>query len=587
MDTPDLRGSSTIEFDFQRWRERFLKEILYVVAIIGFIGVLVYVLTSNNVTYNIIAGVMYVIFLFFVLLKIPHNVRSIFFLIIIYATALTALLDTAAISSGSLFLLGLSSLSVLIMSPLAGWITTGLSFATLAITGWLFTKGGMVPWTVTAPTGSTSDWVQVCIYILILSITVVRGITLLQQSFMTAQRKADSTLLDLKNEQAGLTIKIAEATNNLMLRTNELETTNSSNARRAEQFESISQVLSSVASLRSTDKLLPRLTDSISEQYGFYHVGVFLNDPDNQYSILSAANSPGGRRMLARDHRLKIGEQGMVGYVTQTGIPRIALDVGEESIFFNNPDLPETRSEMTLPLKIGDKIIGALDIQSVEPSAFNEEDIRILSALANQVSLAIDNARLFEQTRRSLAEAEALSRQYFREGWNRLTNEEKISGFRFTRQGTLVLMKDTDTEREQDRKKIDLPILLRGEKLGSLVIYSKTEDELSEDQMDIAKAVAERVALSTENARLFSEASHRAERERTVTQITTNIRSTTDPQLMIQIALEELKKALNVNEVEIRPYHSDDRLRGQKQDLPKDEETKISEKDKRSPRKTE
>ncbi len=111
--------------------------------------------------------------------------------------------------------------------------------------------------------------------------------------------------------------------------------------------------------------------------------------------------------MLERNHRLRVGEQGIVGNVTRSGIPRVAMDVGDDAVFFDNPDLPETHSEMALPLQISSQVIGALDVQSTETGAFTDEDIQMLSLLANQVSLAIENARLFEDTRRALAESEA------------------------------------------------------------------------------------------------------------------------------------------------------------------------------------
>jgi GAF domain-containing protein len=554
MSTAYTEITNEIQFNFQQWRERFLRSILYIVSVIGLVAVIIYILTSGNTIYNLVAGFLYCLFLVFTFLKMPHGIRAGFFLIIFYIVALTTLLDTASISGASLFFLGWIALSVLIISPFVGWVTTGVSLLTMTVTSWLYIGGTITPWTATAPIGSVSEWIQICTYLLILAITIVRGITLIQRGFIQAQQKADSSLQNLRAEQASLSVRIAEATADLNLRTGELETTNRSNARRAEQFEAISQVLSSVASLRSLEELLPRLTDSISEQYGFYHVGVFLNDPENQFAVLSATNSPGGKIMLAQNHHLKIGEQGLVGYVTQTGLPRIALDVGADAVFFDNPNLPNTRSEMTLPIKIGGQVIGALDIQSTEPSAFREEDIRILSALANQVSLAIDNARLFEQTNRSLAEAESLYRQYLREGWNRLATEEKLSGFRYTKLGTILLTDEDNIQKEKSSDSVEVPILLRGERVGSLIVHSVDENGLSSDQLDIVKAIAERVALSAENARLFSEVSRRAEREMTVSQITTNIRSTTDPQLMVQTVLDELKKVLGVKEIEIRPY---------------------------------
>src|SRR4030095_10779327 len=121
--------------------------------------------------------------------------------------------------------------------------------------------------------------------------------------------------------------------------------------------------------------------------------------------------------MLARGHRLRVGETGIVGYVTSTGNARVALDTGSDLVFFNNPDLPHTRSEMSLPFKVGSLVIGALDVQSKEANAFAEEDVSILSILSEQVGIAIQNSRRYEETRRALGESEMLSRQFVQQGW--------------------------------------------------------------------------------------------------------------------------------------------------------------------------
>lgn len=189
-------------------------------------------------------------------------------------------------------------------------------------------------------------------------------------------------------------------------RTTELDLARVLSERRAKQFESISQVTRTISSTRDLDSLLAQITAVINREFGFYHVGIFL-DTAKEYAVLSASNSEGGQRMLERSHRLKIGETGMVGYVTSTGKPRIALDTGTDAVFFNNPDLPETRSEIALPLRVGEEIIGALDVQSIEANAFKQEDINILSTLADQVSIAIQNARQYEETRRALVESNA------------------------------------------------------------------------------------------------------------------------------------------------------------------------------------
>jgi GAF domain-containing protein/HAMP domain-containing protein len=347
-------------------------------------------------------------------------------------------------------------------------------------------------------------------------------------------------------------------------RTAELADSMQVSERRAQQFEAIALVSSAISSIRSLDEVLPRVTELISKQFGYYHTGIFLIDANNEYAILSAANSEGGQRMLNRGHQLKVGEQGIVGYATGTGKPRIALDVGEDAVYFDNPDMPDTRSEMALPLRIGENIVGALDVQSTEAAAFSEEDINVLSLLADQVSLAIENARLFDQARKSLAESEALYRQYLRQAWTRLPKEQNLTGFQYNARGSAPIeakpeVGSTNTGVQEEENKIhspslSVPIAIRGETIGTLSVQVPDIKNINEDQKDLVNAVAERVALSAENARLFEETTRRAERERLVSDITVKIRSTNDPEVMVQTALDELKNVLGATKVQLVPH---------------------------------
>ncbi|MCK4315541.1 MAG: GAF domain-containing protein, partial [Anaerolineae bacterium] len=185
--------------------------------------------------------------------------------------------------------------------------------------------------------------------------------------------------------------------------------------RRATQLAAASEVARDATAILDVDQLLHETVQLISEQFGFYHAGVFLVDDKHEYAVLRAASSEGGRRMLSRGHKLEVGKVGMVGYVTDTGKPRIALDVGKDAVHFVNPDLPETRSEMTLPLRVHGEVIGALDVQSTEESAFTGEDVAVLQTMADQLANAIENARLFgeiEQTAERLKELDRLKSQF-------------------------------------------------------------------------------------------------------------------------------------------------------------------------------
>jgi GAF domain-containing protein len=249
--------------------------------------------------------------------------------------------------------------------------------------------------------------------------------------------------------------------------------------------------------------------------------------------------------MLERGHRLKVGDQGIVGYVTGVGEPRIALNTGTDAVFFDNPDLPDTRSELAIPLKSGEKIIGALDVQSNQSNAFAQEDSEVLQILADQISSAIDNARQFEQTQRSLSEVETITGT---EQLERLYGNSKID------EALASGIIQTDINPENDESMLTVPIKLREEVIGVLNVHAPRKRSWSTDEINMVKSVADRVAISAENARLFEETTNRAERERTVSDITSKIRSTNDPNEMIQIALNELKQALNVKAARIVPY---------------------------------
>ncbi len=378
----------------------------------------------------------------------------------------------------------------------------------------------------------------------------------------TGEHRLIESNSELQSLSASLEERVEGRTGELAKRSQDLEIANQQIQRRAAQFEAVAQVTQAISSVRDLQELLPNIAAVISEKFGYYHVGVFLLDDVNEYAILSATNSEGGKKMLRRNHRLRVGEQGIVGTVTRTGSPRIALDVGKDAVYFNNLELPETHSEMAVPIKSGDHIVGALDVQSTEKGAFANDDVQMLSLLANQVSLAIENARLFEETRRALAESEAVSRQTTREAWRRLPTEQNLLGFRYTIAGASPLDKLLDMAETANGKnksiqtettRVVVPIELRGETIGNLVVQSPSRDDLNQDQLDLIKAVAERVAISAENARLFDETTRRAERERMVSDITGKIRSANNPQAMIQTAIEELRVALGASHVEIVP----------------------------------
>ncbi len=329
-------------------------------------------------------------------------------------------------------------------------------------------------------------------------------------------------------------------------RTTELTRANEKNERRARQLETIAQVARAVTSLRDLNQLLPEITQQISDSFGYYHAGIFLVDENRDYAVLRAANSKGGQAMLARGHRLKVGRQGIVGNVTNTGRYRAAFDVGDDAVFFNNPDLPETRSEIALPLLIGENIIGALDVQSTEPNAFSEDDIKTLSLLSDQISVAIENARLFDETRQALAQIKELYSESSDSGWQSLTKESSTSGYRYARGSVEPLRKKSEVTIPLTGETLEIPILLRGEKLGDLKIRRPgRQSAWSEKESRMYQAIAERMSFALENARLFSDARRRANLERVTAEAATKISSSVRFETILRTAAEEISHLMD------------------------------------------
>ncbi len=343
-------------------------------------------------------------------------------------------------------------------------------------------------------------------------------------------------------------------------RTSELEHTTQQSEKRALELQTIAEIARSISTAKDLERLLPLITSIVSDRFGFYHVGIFLLDAANKYAILRASNSPGGQEMLRRQHRLEVGQTGIVGNVTATGIPRIALDTGADAIYFNNPNLPDTRSEMALPLITRGSIIGALDVQNTEPNAFTDADVSILSLLADQIAIAIDNARLIEEAQGLLAESRAIFNSYIAESWQKKTGSG-ILGYHQTLTGGKIITNQTativDNEELNGDKSFEVPIRVRDQVIGILNIKSiSNEKKWNSDDINVVQAVAERLGLALDNARLFEETSTRASRERLVTEITTRIRGTNNPQEMVKTAVEALQRALGATRVEIVPRKS-------------------------------
>jgi GAF domain-containing protein len=455
------------------------------------------------------------------------------------------------------------SVPILIAGLLVGW--RGMAIVTVAsiLSGWALafaaTNQFFQP-TLDEPLNVARDMTGV---FALMGILIYLISSSLQKSLIrsrSATQQLSSSNQELNELRANLEQQVEE-------RTAEVE-------KRAIQLEAVSSVARAIASVQDLDSLLPAITKLVSQQFGIYHVGIFLLDPQRQRAILRAANSQGGLRMLSRQHSLPLDSHSIVGYTTSRGEPRIALDVGIDSAYFNNPDLPNTRSEMSIPLRVAGTVIGALDVQSTETNAFSKEELSVLTTLADQIAIAIENARLFGETKRALHESQLLFERYTQQEWSSFVRQVKLTGFVFDGKNVVPLGSNSKPELikaahqtsglsiEKTSATIAIPLKLRGQTIGMLDIRAKNgQRQWKQDEITMLEAAAERAALALENARLIESAQRRAARERAIGDISTRIGAVSNLDSILQTAVEELgRKIGGATEVllEINPTDGQD-----------------------------
>ena len=325
-------------------------------------------------------------------------------------------------------------------------------------------------------------------------------------------------------------------------RTEELSIANQKAEKRVEQLQNIAEIARKAISIRNMSQLMPLLAQLMSEQFAFYHVGIYLIDELNQYVILRASNSGGGTGMLQRGYRVKVGEKNIVGSVARHGRARIAADSGDEK-FLVEADLPGTRSEMALPLKSGDQIIGALDIRSIEVNSFSQDDIDTMSILADQIAVAIQNTILYEKSERALREAEMASSQASGQAWKGYTETIQTKGYRYNGIRPEPLKESLPSTSEKGA--LLHPVRLRGQIIGRLELKaSNPSRRWTEDELAILEATAERVAIALEGARLLEDAQKRATRESFLSDVAAKLGTSFKLDSILRDTVEELGQTL-------------------------------------------
>ncbi|MBE9506415.1 MAG: GAF domain-containing protein [Chloroflexi bacterium] len=366
----------------------------------------------------------------------------------------------------------------------------------------------------------------------------------------------------LQEVLAGLEQQVAD-------RTRELE-------RRSIYLETSADVGRAVSSILDADQLTRRVVELIRARFGLYYVGLFLVEEAGEWATLQAGTGEAGRAMLARGHRIRVGE-GMIGWSVANAQARIALDVGEDAVRLATVELPDTRSEAALPLRSRGRVMGALTIQSDQPAAFDEDTVVVLQTMADQVAVALDNARLFTEAQAALEAERQAYGELSRKAWTELLSAQPDISYRSDEHGVTSARDIWRPEMERalqesrivhgrvlspsrgDRAGSDarlplaVPIKVRGNVVGVLDTYKPADaGAWTPEEVALLKALTDQLGVALESARLYQDTQRRAARERLAREITDKMRRAAGVDSIIQVAVDELFGVLGTSRAFVR-----------------------------------
>ena len=343
---------------------------------------------------------------------------------------------------------------------------------------------------------------------------------------------------------------------------------------RTRSLQTAAQVSRTTTSVLDPGLLLEQVVNVVRDRFSLYYVGLFLLDVERRSAVLRAGTGEAGRQMLAQEHRLAIGGQSMIGQCVARNRAVIQLHAGEAEMRYANPLLPDTRSELALPLRSRGRVIGAMTVQSEQDEAFDGAYVAVLQTMADQVAIAIDNAQLFAEAQGALERAQAIHSRYLGQAWADYVRSRPVGGYEYVRgfgqTGAVIQPLDdrmlpnvaqavgrghssvsSVTDGAVGTSSVVISPIRQGGQVVAALGLGK-EGEWTADEITLVEAVAEQVGLAVADQRLLEETQRRAAREELVRRITGQISAAVDMEGILAAASGTLGRELGASEVVIR-----------------------------------
>lgn len=517
-------------FNYDQWRGKFLNTVLWFMTALGAVLVIANIPSATVLELSIF-GALLLSLLIVTIVPLPYAVKAWTLIAVGYLVGLYNLIGFGPWSDSTIFFLAITLFASLLFDERVDWYIFALNTLSLAIMSILDITGLFHVTQPGLPQIGFGLWLTYSVDYIALALASIWAVNLLKTEFRTISEQFRSALFFVTKDRTELERRVEERTAGLV--------------KKADQLRAASYIAHQTAELQDMELILKAVVNLITDQFGYYHTGIFLMNESGNEVVLQAASSEGGKQMIEKGYAVKVANQGSVGYAAAQKKASIMLDIGPDAVSFRNTDLPMTRSEVAIPLLTRNKVLGIIDIHSDQPQAFKTEDIDVLQTLADQIAVAIENVRLLDEAQSALMQIEALTTSRTREAWNQ---KVRVGNFAYT---YTPLGLRTGKESENPEKALKIPITLRGQKIGSISLSRKDDTPWTSLDQDLVNEVAYQTGLAVDNIRLVEDATQRARQEQTVGELATRFSQSMDIDSLLQTAARELGQVADVAEVSV------------------------------------
>lgn len=509
------------------WLLVFAGFILFVLSLEGFLadGIsLFFVVSLFNLLYLLVITILG--------RRISYEVRAASVIVIAIMQGLLNLNGDGLVGDARTWFFFSNLFSTILLGIGVGLIANLISVGAFMVVGYMAVNGlrEFGGSELAAYNANIDNWISVLPTFVLISLIL----SLVNGLIIRNMEQSRDRLEESYTESRELSDRLEEEQNLLAIRSSNLE-------RRLTQIRTAAEISRSLGTILERQELMQKVADLVKSRFDLYYVGVFLIDENGRYARLAAGTGEAGQRMISENHQLSIGGASMVGWACSHGQPRISQDVGQEAIRFRNPNLPDTRSELALPISIGNEILGAISVQSTQPNAFDDDDIVVLQGIGDSLAIALENAKLFEQFENSLREIQQLNRQYMSTEWKKIWAE----------QDQQMVVEKGSLPADARLNQVEIPITLRGDQVIGSILLATEESDLSSEDREFVEAVSTQAALALESARLLDEANNRIEQERAIQDLTTKFSRNLDFEALLKTIVEEIGQIPFVRETSI------------------------------------